>query len=121
MVAVSKAAKQAFAKRVASLREERELTQVELGKMVGVTGTCVWNWEGGNTFPRQGAMTKLAHALGTSADYLSSGKGPSSTAKPDGSASTRLLADIIMEARQSVATAAGVPVNKVRVVLDCGD
>lgn len=117
---ISKTARQAFGKRVASLRDERELTQVELGKKIGVTGTCVWNWEGGNTFPRSAALSKLAQALGTSVEYLSSGIGSATPSKSNGSAH-RSLADVITETREVVASAAGVPVSKVRVVIDYGE
>lgn len=117
-MAVGKAARNAFAKRVMLLREERGLTQVQLGKRVGVSGTCVWNWETGNTFPRSAAMSKLADALGTTVDYLGVGNGPS---KPNGDGGQRSLTVVIEEARQAVADAAGVPVSKVRVVLDYGD
>lgn len=119
-MAVAKTARQAFGKRVAILRDERELTQVELGKKIGVTGTCVWNWEGGNTFPRSPALSKLAQALGTSVEYLSSGIVSVITSKSNGSAH-RSLADVMMEAREVVANAAGVPVSKVRVVIDYGE
>lgn len=111
--------RQAFGKRVASLRNERELTQVELGKQVGVSGTCVWNWEGGNTFPRPAALHKLAQALGTSTEYLSSGISSPTVSNAKGPAH-RSLSDVIMEARESVAIAGGVPVSKVRVVIDYG-
>lgn len=119
-MAISKTARQAFGKRVASLRDERELTQVELGKKIGVTGTCVWNWEGGNTFPRSPALSKLAQALGTSVEYLSSGIGSATPSKANGSAH-RSLADVIMEAREMVANAGGLPVSKVRIVIDYGE
>ena len=119
-MAISKTAKQAFGRRVASLRDERELTQIELGKKVGVTGTCVWNWEGGNTFPRSAALSKLAQALSTSVEYLSSGIGSATPSKINGS-DYRSLADVITEARETVANAGGVPVSKVRVVIDYGE
>jgi transcriptional regulator with XRE-family HTH domain len=119
-VASTKAARQAFGKRVAALRDQRELTQIQLGKKVGVTGTCVWNWESGNTFPRSGALSKLASALGTSVEYLSSGTSAAATLKSDG-AGKPSLSDIIMEAREAVANAGGLPVSKVRIVIDYGD
>lgn len=117
-MAVSKGTKRAFAQRVMQLRDERDLTQNQLGKRVGVSGTCVWNWETGNTFPRTAAMTRLADALGTSVDYLIVGNGPS-TASAEGV--QRSLTVVIEEAREAVANAAGVPVSKVRVVLDYSD
>lgn len=116
---VGKTARQAFGRRVASLRSERQLTQVELGKQVGVSGTCVWNWEGGNTLPRSAALSKLAQALGTTVEYLSFGANSASPANANGSGH-RSLSDVIMEARESVANAGGVPVSKVRVVIDYG-
>lgn len=116
-MAISNAKKQAFGKRVWELRDQRELTQMELGNRVGVSGTCVWNWEGGNTFPRSAALSKLAQALGTSVEYLSSGIGAATPSKPDGP-SPRLLADVIKEAEALVARAGGFPVSKVRIVID---
>ena len=117
-MAIGKGARQAFSKRVLQLREERGLTQIQLGRRVGVSGTCVWNWETGNTFPRSAAMTKLADALGTSVDYLSIGNGAS---KSNNDVDRRSLNVVIEEAREAVANAAGVPISKVRVVLDYGD
>lgn len=116
-MAVSKTLKQAFGKRVERLRDQRELTQMELGNRVGVSGTCIWNWEGGNTFPRSAALSKLAEALGTSVEYLSSGIGAATPQRPD-APSPRLLADVIKEAEELVARAGGFPVSKVRIVID---
>lgn len=119
-MAAHKRDRHGFARRLAGLREERNLTQVQLGKMVGVTGTCVWNWEGANTFPRPAALDRLAQVLGTSAEYLSCGAEAAPT-KADKRSGRRPLAEIIAEARETVAQAAGVPVTKVRIVLDIGD
>lgn len=111
-----------FSQRVAELRQQQELTQAELGRKVGVSGTCVWNWEGGNTYPRPGALRRLAEALGTNVPFLAGELvNVTPTGLSAGRNSTKSLAEIIMEARQAVAAAAGVPVNKVRVVIDCGD
>lgn len=117
---VSKAARLAFGKRVANLRDELGLTQIELGKRVGVTGTCVWNWEGGNTFPRSAALSKLARSLGTSVEYLSSGIGSATQSKPSASAD-QSLGGVIMEAREVVARAGGVPISRVRIIIDYGE
>jgi len=111
--------KNVFSKRVAELREQRDLTQAELGRKAGVSGTCVWNWESANTYPRPATLKRLAQALATTPDRLT-GRDAKQTAGR-GQEQIRPLAETIMDARQMVASAAGVPLSKVRVVLDCGD
>lgn len=119
---VDASTKRQFSQRVASLREQQDLTQAELGRAVGVSGTCVWNWEGANTFPRPATLKRLAQALGTTVSFLS-GRADGSGSADKGAEldARRPLAETIMEARQTVAAAAGMPVSKVRVILDCGD
>jgi transcriptional regulator with XRE-family HTH domain len=115
---VDASTKRQFSQRVASLREQQDLTQAELGRVVGVSGTCIWNWEGANTYPRPATLKRLAQALGTTPSFLS---GRADGSGSDDQGARRPLAETIMEARQTVAAAAGMPVSKVRVVLDCGD
>lgn len=114
------ARKQMFAKRVGQLRQEQELTQAELGRKVGVSGTCVWNWEGANTYPRPMTMRRLAEALRTTVEFLSGEKAAETNAIL-ASDKQRSLAEIILEARQNVAAAAGLSIDRVRVVLDWGE
>lgn len=118
---VNSSTKRHFSRQIAILREQHELTQAELGRKVGVSGTCVWNWEGGNTFPRPATLRRLAEALGTSVTNLVGDSVGSISGSENGRSEPKPLAEIIMEARRSVAGAAGVPISKVRVVLDCGD
>jgi len=105
-----------FARRVSELRETKHLTLAELGRAAGVSGTCVWNWESGNTCPRAESMKALVSALGTTATYLLDGR--------DVASDDRLLPEqptlphVIRSAREAIAEAAGVPLSKVRVVLD---
>lgn len=105
-----------FGTRVYNLRHEKELSQVQLGKVVGVSGTCVWNWEEDNTFPRAAALAKLASALGTTAEYLRDGPQPGirAPAPTDGAA----LAGLIQDCRTKIAEAAGLNVAAVRISLD---
>jgi transcriptional regulator with XRE-family HTH domain len=118
---VADARKHGFAKRVGRLREELELTQAELGRKVGVSGTCVWNWESANTYPRStNTMRRLAQALATTVEFLSAGEEPREN-QSRASNGQRSIADIILEARQKVAAAAGLSVDNVRVVLDWSD
>jgi transcriptional regulator with XRE-family HTH domain len=113
--------KRHFSQQISNLRERHELTQAELGRKVGVSGTCVWNWEGGNTFPRTATLRRLADVLGTSIADLTGRSSGSTDGAPAGGSEAKPLAETIMDARRSVAEAAGLPVSKVRVVLDCGD
>jgi transcriptional regulator with XRE-family HTH domain len=105
-----------FSRRVSELRERHQLTLAELGRAVGVSGTCVWNWEAGNTFPKAGALKELARALGTTPTHLVEGEGASSVV--EGEPHQQSLSDVIRAARESIAIAAGVGVAKVRVILD---
>jgi transcriptional regulator with XRE-family HTH domain len=119
----TKGIKQAFAKRVEQLRESRGLTQDQLGRRVGVSQTCVWNWENANTFPRGAALKKLAQALQTTADYLEAGingGSPTNTGAVTGGIPPA-LGDVILQARQQVANAAGAELGQVRVVIDWGE
>lgn len=113
-----------FSRRVSGLREKSGLTLAELGRAAGVSGTCVWNWENGNTFPKVDSLRSLASALGTTGTYLVEGDDPrladgaGAGMKPEPADD---LPDIIRSARESIATAAGIGVGKVRVVLDYDD
>jgi transcriptional regulator with XRE-family HTH domain len=112
--------KEAFARRVSRLRQDRELTQAELGRKVGVTGTCVWNWEGANTYPRPLAMRRLAQALGTTIEFLTNGENHLTNERTH-TREQKSLAETIFEARHLVAAAAGIPIERVRITLDWGD
>ncbi len=62
-----------FAERLKKLRKERGLSQNKLAKAIGVHFTQVSRYERGDTKPNAEAMTKLAHALDTTVDYLMNG------------------------------------------------
>lgn len=112
--------REGFGKRVAWARSRKGWTLADLGKEVGVSGTCVWNWEEGNTHPRPASLSRLAAALSMSAEYLLQGdEGVDEiAAKEEGSMS---LADLISAARETIAQAAELPPSKVRITLDYGD
>ena len=111
-----------LAARIVAARHSKGLTASALAREVGVTPTCVWNWEEGNTNPRAENLKALARALHVPASYLTHGTGPDETVfvleatpyapgQPD-------LAGVIVAAKSSIAKAAGIAVDKVRVTLD---
>jgi transcriptional regulator with XRE-family HTH domain len=116
-----------FGTRVAKARSQKGWTLAELGKEVGVSGTCVWNWEEGNSHPRPASLAQLAKAFGVSREYLLEGEESVETmdASNDRSSSdtdvSLSLAEIASNAREAIAQAAGLPSSKVRISLDYGD
>lgn len=56
--------------RIRILRQARNLSQVELGKRLGVTKQCVCNWENDNIQPSVEMLLKLAAFFSVSTDYL---------------------------------------------------
>lgn len=65
------------------LREQRGLTQEQLGKMVDVSRSTITQWERGWTTPRMGNVRLLAGALGVStADIIADELPPSNAIKP---------------------------------------
>lgn len=52
------------------LREARKLNQVELGKRLGVTKSCVCNWENDNAQPSVEMLVRLASFFSVSTDYM---------------------------------------------------
>jgi len=61
-------------KLIAKLRNEKELTQQELGDMVGVGFRAVSKWERGLTMPDIGIINELSQILGITSDELLSGE-----------------------------------------------
>jgi transcriptional regulator with XRE-family HTH domain len=117
--------REGFGKRIAWLRSQKGWTLADLGKEVGVSGTCVWNWEEGNTHPRPASLASLATALETTTEYLLEGKDeptptPANGNHPAGSDTIPpvSLADLINRAREAIAEAAGLHPSSVRIVLD---
>lgn len=57
-------------KRLKEAREKAGLTQEELGKMVGVTGSAITNYEKETSHPKEPVMYALIDALEVDANYL---------------------------------------------------
>lgn len=65
------------------LREQRNLTQDELGNMVGVSRSTITQWERGWTTPRMGNIQILAGIFGvTTADIIADEPSPANAIKP---------------------------------------
>ncbi len=56
--------------RIKEARENQGLTQTELGKIVGVTGSAITNYENETSHPKEPVMYKLIEALKVDANYL---------------------------------------------------
>jgi transcriptional regulator with XRE-family HTH domain len=118
--------REGFGKRIAWLRSQKGWTLADLGKEVGVSGTCVWNWEEGNTHPRPASLASLAKALEVTPEHLLDGQAEQKSLPTNGNheaveAETLppiSLAELINRAREAIAEAAGLPASKVRIVLD---
>jgi len=57
-------------KKIAQLRKEKNLTQMELADIMGVSYQAVSNWERGNSMPDISKLTELTVTLGVSIDEL---------------------------------------------------
>lgn len=57
-------------KRIKRRREQRNLSQEALAKMIGKTRTVVTGYESGEVMPPGLVVKQLAEALGTTADFL---------------------------------------------------
>ncbi|WP_161624096.1 helix-turn-helix domain-containing protein [Leminorella grimontii] len=66
-----------FFKRVAEARALNSLTQQELADIVGVSQRQIAAYEAADSFPRKGILIKLATALGTTPEWLTTGEGES--------------------------------------------
>jgi transcriptional regulator with XRE-family HTH domain len=115
-----------YGARVTQLRPKQGISKSDLAKAVGVTVTCVWNWEEGNTHPRAPSLVRLAQALKTTPEYLEYGERDAGDVRvdelraQDPARSEKSLADVIQQARETIAAVAGLPFSQVRIVLDYG-
>lgn len=57
-------------KRLKNLRVEAQISQQELGNMIGVTKVSVCGYENGTRMPSLETLVRLADTLGASTDYL---------------------------------------------------
>lgn len=120
------AANESFSGRLKALRIQHGLSKSAVARAVGVSTTCVWNWEEGNTRPRPDALARTAVALSTTEAYLERGVGSESvhaSTAPTSVADANVpesVSEVIRRAREQVARAAGLTFEQVRVVLEYG-
>ena len=55
---------------IKAVRKEKKLSQVELGKAVGVSRSTIANWEKGKASPATTYISKLANFFNITTDYL---------------------------------------------------
>lgn len=59
-----------FTKRLVELMEEKDISQVELSRLVGTTNVTISRYINDKRKPRIEIVAKIANVLGTSIDYL---------------------------------------------------
>ena len=59
-----------FGSRIKDLRKKFNLSQVDLGKGIGVSGTTISQYESNLRFPNQKTLVKLCRYMHVSSDYL---------------------------------------------------
>ena len=59
-----------FAKRLKELREEKELSMMQLASKLGVSDASICKWENDLTEPRANNILAVAHFFEVSTDYL---------------------------------------------------
>lgn len=68
--------KQTIGQRIKELREQKELTQAQLGELVFMTDKTISKWEKDKSEPDSNSLVLLAEKLGVTLDYLLTGSDP---------------------------------------------
>ncbi len=97
--------KKTFGTKLAEMRREKGMTQLELAEKMGVTDKAVSKWERDLSFPDVNSIPKLAEIFGVTVDELMQGK-----AGTKGKAADSRVAGIVQLALKGVALAMGIAV-----------
>lgn len=98
---VGKSYREAIGKAIAEARDERGMTQVELGVALGSSKNAVSNWERGQSAPTAESLRDLCHVLGVTPQRLLGMRGPRASSPQTGSlVDVRGLADQLVELRE---------------------
>ena len=62
--------KNKFSTRFKELREERKMSQAQIGKELGYTQVCISRWESGERMPNANDIISVAMFFNVSTDYL---------------------------------------------------
>lgn len=74
-------AKVAFGARLRTIREQKSLTQAQLGAMIGLSENAIVQYETGRASPRKERIQRLTEVLQVSANYLLTGGDPEEEVK----------------------------------------
>ncbi len=95
-----------FGGRLQRLRVARELTQGQLAAQLGVSEPSISAWELDKARPKAGRMEALSDALGVEISELLGFEG------------TETLGTLVTRAKQQIARAAGIGIDRVRVTIE---
>lgn len=84
--------KQKFAARLRTLLREKDATQADMARAMGIRGSSAFAWVNGTSIPRMDKLRKLAAWLGVTTDFLLGEK-----TKPRGSAPATPIDDMLQE------------------------
>lgn len=101
--------------RLRALRLQRGLTLNQVAAPLGVTNSCISQWEKGRSFPGGDYLEPLADTLSTTVAYLVTGEGESDATSPRTLPTDLSAADVIDRARREIADALGLAMDEVRV------
>jgi transcriptional regulator with XRE-family HTH domain len=102
--------------RIKELRTRRGLTLENVARPLGVTRSCISQWERGRSPPGAKYFERLAETLDTTVAYLVTGANDRS---PDEGRTLAVEApDVVLRARKDIARALGVKLSNVRVEID---
>ena len=59
-----------FSTRIKELREDKKLSQSQLGKVLGYTQVCISRWESGERMPNANDIIAVAIFFNVTTDYL---------------------------------------------------
>ena len=101
-----------FGTMIATLRKEKDVTQLDLARKMGVTDKAVSKWERDLSFPDISSLPKLAEELGVTVDELLKAK----TEKPERESATQKARPLVELVLKAVALAMGVGVTALTII-----
>ncbi|MBO0749863.1 MAG: helix-turn-helix domain-containing protein [Porphyrobacter sp.] len=106
-----------FGARLRRLREQYNLSQAALAKLLDVTKLSIWKWERGDAHPRQARIAALASLFAVSENELLAGTPAASPLAEADSGEPERLAEIIDECKARIADHLGTTADKVEITV----